>query len=398
MRRAAAACGLAVLLLATGCGEGREADREDLRRVLRRTENLARSYHYVDRRTDRVFAVDGAVEDDFRYRSTVSVDETRALEYLVRDDIVAARVLHPSGAQLLGSAPASPAAGSNGWMLDPVGAPPLVARAQTQAPPLGDDPVADARNVLLYVEQAMEEAATIVRYNPEALDYRASEDPFPEPDEKSGIVRYDFRLPPLPQRSELAGNQVVPEARHFRKMSVYIKDGLVLQVLEDVDVLSRLKDLAKIYSAELPDTDELETLAAAAIGAVNSLRSAQGVEPIVVRTMSLQLRDLGGDFSVAIPSDAARGRIPVIHAPVGVDGRPQSLPGPISVDPASIAPGAGPPTIEGALGVVATPTPAPTEPVSAGVVAGWLIAVPIGLIGAALLVHRLRRARTLRVP
>ncbi|HKN40373.1 MAG TPA: hypothetical protein VJ456_14855, partial [Acidimicrobiia bacterium] len=66
------------------------------------------------------------------------------------------------------------------WVLDPAGAPAEFATAGT-GQTLGNDPVADARDVFAYVDRAINEAVRVVEFNPESLEYRKDQDPFPRP-------------------------------------------------------------------------------------------------------------------------------------------------------------------------------------------------------------------------
>ena len=143
---------------------------------------------------------------------------------------------------------------SRRWVLDSAGAPSAFATAATDQT-LGDDPIADARAVFAYVDRAIDEAVRVVEFNPESLEYRKDEDPFETPKDGSGVARYDFERANLPKASQTGGgaNQVTPDARHFRKMSVYVKDKRIIRVVEKIDVESRLDDLEKIYDTKFPD-------------------------------------------------------------------------------------------------------------------------------------------------
>ena len=139
-------------------------------------------------------------------------------------------------------------------MLDPTGAPSLLPSA-TEHHPLGADPVFDALTVFRYVEQAIRGAQRVHEFNADALDYKPKDDPFPKPKKHSGVVRFDFDRPRLPRPQDVTSgsvNQAIPAANQFRKMAVYVKDGRVIQVLEQMDVVSRLAELQRNYNAKIP--------------------------------------------------------------------------------------------------------------------------------------------------
>jgi hypothetical protein len=251
----------------------------------------------------------------------------------------------------------------------------------------------------------MDEAAFVVKFNPESPDYRPAEDPFPPPREQDGEIRYDLVRPPLPRRSQGA-NQAVPDTNNFRKMSVYVRGGTVVRVVEDIDVVGRLDDLAELYDADLPTDKPPRELAAIVIDVINVLRRGQGNEPIQIRTMSAEISDVGKTLRTEIPRAAVRGSLPPFKGASGVQGGapPVVRPDQVAV-PDGTAPGAGRPlssssggvgAVARAVGVVETPRPAPAKPVSAATVGVWLIAVPLVLVPAGFLFLRLRGPEELR--
>jgi hypothetical protein len=148
-----------------------------------------------------------------------------------------------------------------------------------------------------------------VEWNPESLEYRKDEDPFETPKDGSGVTRYDFEGPKLPKASQTGSgsNQVTPDTRHFRKMSVYVKDKRIIKVVEKIDVESRLDDLEKIYDTKfLTDRPKAE-VAAIAVEALNVIRTGQGQDPIRMRDMEYSLKDLGTAVKVDMPADPIKG-------------------------------------------------------------------------------------------
>ena len=213
--------------------------------------------------------------------------------------------------------PGEPAAAailaSKRWVLDSAGAPSAFATANTDQK-LGDDPIADSRAVFAYVDRAINEAMRVVEWNPESLEYRADEDPFETPKERSGVTRYDFERPNLPKASETGSgaNQITPDARHFRKMSVYIKDKRIIRVVEKIDVESRLEDLEKIYDTKFPKDRPPADVAVIAVEALNVIRTGQGQDPIRMRDMEFSLKDLDSDVKVDMPTDTMKGSLALL--------------------------------------------------------------------------------------
>lgn len=343
---------LSALLVVTGLGmsgcKGATDAEKRLREAMRNTEKLSNTFLYKetvhDKAGDHETDVRGLVEDDLRYKARVAADGKPVLDEVVSDDAIAVRFLEPAamgrflrkpatarqggsgvggtdgpapadaGGDAAGSTPgpgepsAAEILASKRWLLDPAGAPSAFATANSGLK-LGDDPIADARSVFAYVDRAINEAARVVEYNPESLEYRKDEDPFETPKDGSGVTRYDFVQPKLPKASQTGtgANQVTPDTRHFRKMSVYVKDKRIIRVVEKIDVAPLLDDLEKIYDANFPADVPRQALAAIAIEALNVIRTGQGQDPIRLREMEYSLKDLGADVKVDMPTDTIRG-------------------------------------------------------------------------------------------
>lgn len=319
-RLAVLVAAFALASLFSACGDEDQND-EILRNALRRTERLARRYTYTDEANGQLVTVQGVVDDDFRHAERVMINDQPALDQVVTDDALALRFLAtelvprfvgPKGGVV--DVPGGPKAvpvtdvlGTRRWVIDKAGAPAVLGR-RVRAD--GADPVFDALTTLRYVEESIGFAQFVRVFNAEALDYKPAEDPFPEP--KDGQKRYDLQRPPLP-RTEAGGagggaNQAVPGLHHFRRMAVYIEDGLVREVREVIDVQTRLRELARVYGVKFPDRPQSE-LAAIAVDSINALRIGQGDDPIRVRAMVLRLADLGVRQPVDLPADAIAGTI-----------------------------------------------------------------------------------------
>lgn len=334
----------------SGCKGATDAEKR-LREALRNTEKLSNTFLYTETVHDKAGShetdVRGLVEDDFRYKVRVAADGRPLVDEVVSDDAIAVRFLDPAGIGRFlrkpseakqggsgvgsGSATPEPAAGSASgatpgepsaaeilasrrWVLDSAGAPSAFGGATTDRT-LGDDPIADARAVFAYVDRAMNEAVRVVEFNPESLEYRKDEDPFETPKERSGVTRYDLERPKLPKASETGtgSNQVTPDARHFRKMSVYLKDERIIKVLEKIDVESRLDDLANIYDTKFPADRPRAEVAAIAVEALNVIRTGQGQDPIRLRDMEFSLKDLGTAVKVDMPTDTMKASLALLQ-------------------------------------------------------------------------------------
>ena len=339
----------------SGCKGATDAEKR-LREALRNTEKLSNTFLYKETVHDIQGAhetdVRGLVEDDFRYKARVALDGKPVLDEVVSDDALAVRFLDPAAMGRFlrtastakqggsgvggGSAPATepatdagppggsaatpgePAAAeilaSKRWVLDPAGAPVAFATAGSDRT-LGDDPIADVRALFAYVDRAINEAVRVVEWNPESLEYRKDEDPFETPKNGSGVTRYDFERAKLPKASQTGSgaNQVTPDARHFRKMSVYVKDKRVIKVVEKIDVESRLDDLEKIYDTKFPGDLPKPQLAAIAVEALNVIRTGQGQDPIRMRDMEFSLKDLGADVKVDMPTDTMKASLALLQ-------------------------------------------------------------------------------------
>ena len=341
---------LATALVAAGigaCGD-REEVREEVLAALRRTESLSYRYVYRDQRPDAVLPqapkarpdveVQGLVEDDFRFKARVAFDGVEAYDEVVSDDLLAMRFREPARlSQLvnkdqlakadtttdLEGVDSLTALRSRRWVVDEAAAP-SVTVGRVRADAIGDDPVLDSITVMAYVETAIREAMTVEEFSEDDLTptYSSTEDSFPKPEEGSGVTRYDLRRPKLPPpgASASAGESGRPETRHFRKMAIYVKDGRVISVREEIDVRGRYLEevvkYAKTYARAGGATDEsiaafeeaLDTLPVEQHGTyvlevLNLGLATSGDDPILQRTMQLELADLGEEIAVDLPTD-----------------------------------------------------------------------------------------------
>ena len=337
---------LVVLLLLAGACSKKEGNGKDVRAFLDETGTEPHRFVYTETTPSGVeTVVQGIVEDDFRSRARVAVDGDPVLEQVVSDDLVAVRFLQPDALgryidkEVVSDVDTATdhdgidvftALQSRHWVVDPGGAPPLLASVDDQTEN-GRDPIFDARELLRKARDlSFIQAGGFVKYNPTSISpiYRADEDPFPAPEQGSGVDRYDLPQVRFPKRVE--GSQLsVPTEANFRKFSVYVKDGKVIRVAEDVGLAPSVLDDFETYmrqlvaetSREIRDAfistvDGLEgqELGQFLLGALNTIRDLQGDPPIRFRTATYELLDIGDpSISVEVPTgDLIEGDLAVL--------------------------------------------------------------------------------------
>ncbi len=353
MRRIGLALTLLVLVGSLGACGKREEVRDELLSALRRTEQLPYRFNYVDDRTANVIPngpptlpdmkVDGLVEDDFRFKARVSLNNSTAFDEVVRDDLLAVRFLDPGRLGVLvnkekvseensktelDGLDSVTVLQSRRWVIDEAAAP-IVTVGRVREETLGEDPVLDAITAFTYVEDAIRSAQEVQEYSPDDVTpaYSATEDTFPKPKDGSGVTRYDLRRPKLPPPGgdQATGDAGRPATRHFRRMAIYVKGGRVIQVREIVDVQGKfLKDVIKYaktfakasgatpedieqFSSALDSVPEAER-GSLVLEGLSAALLAVGDQPILRRTMTLELSDLGEDIAVDLPTqDVVKG-------------------------------------------------------------------------------------------
>ena len=409
---------LAVVLAAplfAACGEP-EDEEDRLLAAISRTERLSYNFVYEDTRPapgtqdivvqqggqeqvieggPEIFPdsrVQGVVEDDFRFKAQLSINDEPKLEKVVSDDAVAVRLLDPSALpRFVDKAVAEevetdtdrpgisvPEALQSGrWVVDPEGATQQLLGLSADRTE-GIDPLLDALTTFAHVRAAIDEAENVERFSADSFDpaYRTSEDPFPAPDEDSGVIRYDLRRPRLPAVGAIgaSGQPDVAETEHFRKMAVYVDDeGRVIQVLEEVSVAGRqVEEFRTYFNAFLADVmgeeDEAqafvesfrqqqeevlreggeEALGEFLLYAWSSGAATTGGEAIDIRTLRLDLQDLGEANEVALPTeDVISGNLAIL---IGTGQKPTETEGGADTAPADPTP-----TVPDATPEVSTP-------------------------------------------
>jgi hypothetical protein len=339
--------GVCAAVALPGCGE-REDFLEEVRAAVQRTERLPARFVYDVRAPEESAQVKGLVEDDFRYKARVIINSTDAYDEVVSDDTLALRFISPERVNplvdrdRLGSADLRTdfqgvtvldALRSRHWVVDPRGAPSVTAANQADDE-LGDDYVLDAISALDYVERAASQALGVQRFDDEDLTpaYASSEDIFPKPQRGSGVDRYDLVRPDLPPPAQQigGGDAILPTAKHFRKMAVYVRDGVVIQVREAIELRGKALDdfvgylRTLLEEAEAPsevreqyERDVRQTprrqLGTYLLEVVNELLRQFGADLVPARFMNLDLRDIGGDIDVDLPrGEIVRGDLGVL--------------------------------------------------------------------------------------
>jgi hypothetical protein len=337
---------LAVVL--TGCTKQSER-RDVVLAAIDGTAAVARSFDYAASDGRQRIDVRGSIADDVTYRldataagrplaSLVVVDDAEALR--VADPALVTTLEHagPGPAPVAGAGAATPAAGgatpapasagaaasaadqagteaalrAGGWVIDRSGARTVTAVPATES--ARDDPLYDALDVLSYTRKAVSESSLVVDFNPESPYYQPRLDTFPRP--ATGEHRYDVLGPGLPPKAAdtvagvlNAGN--APHTPYFRRMSVYVRNGMVSRIEESISITSRLLDPSSQLQDRLQDygvsTAAGASPAVQAVALKNKLAAAGVVIP--EGTTSVRFSGLGIAAPVSLPTGATAGTL-----------------------------------------------------------------------------------------
>ena len=303
-----------VLASGPACAKKNE-DKLHLQRLLETSAHEEGVYRYSDTTPRSVFApgalaqVRGLIEDDFRYKARLTVDGQDALDEVVNDDALAVRFLDPSyvddfTSKSGGDAQTRAALAARYWVTDLTGAP-SIGDAAVVDRTIGVDPIVDSLSVIDYANNAVAASKFVFKWNAERLDYRPKEDPFPRPAKGSGVTRWDLEPPDFPRADSLqssTGSNNLPRAEHFRKMAIYVKQGRVVQIREQLaakyDLLNRFKNYmlqftekaGKKQAAFIRDQlkqieDKPDLLEAALNFALNQILKTSGEDALRFHTM-----------------------------------------------------------------------------------------------------------------
>ncbi|MEY2417482.1 MAG: hypothetical protein QOG90_162 [Actinomycetota bacterium] len=322
-------------VLATGpaCAK-KNQDKLNLQRMLQTSAHNSGVFRYSDQTAKSPFnpgslvQVRGLVEDDFRYKARLTVDGLDALDEVVNDDALAVRFLDPSFVPKFTSRSGGDAAtraflAARYWVLDESGAP-SIGDAAVADKVIGVDPIVDSLSVVDYTLDAISAAVTVEKFTPENIDYRPLEDPFPQPQQGSGVTRWDLVPPPLPradtQDTGQANSAALARAQNFRKMAIYVKDHKVIQIREQIgakfDLLNKFYDyilrLTEKVDKKLLPTVKKQLEQAKAVSpeleeavlnlALNQVLAAGGEDPVRFRTMKYEFTGQGTKVHADLPA------------------------------------------------------------------------------------------------
>ncbi|MHB8467241.1 MAG: hypothetical protein ACYDH6_23780 [Acidimicrobiales bacterium] len=325
----------ALLVAGTTACKRNDRSRTTVLDALQRTQQLSGRYVYDDNASGTDTVVHGIVADDYRYKSDVSVNGSTKVDEVVLDDALADLFVDslslpllarrsPDGTLLLpppdvvamtkSGISVLDALESHRWVVDATGAPQVT--GTTAKHPIGQDPIFDARSVFTYAQLAARQAITVTKYDAESTTptFKPQDDPFPKPKHGARLTRYDLGPPPVPRKDSTnglnGGNQQVPDVTHFRRMVIYVENGLVVRIMEVVDLQWKLNDVRRNYSLSLAGSPAQQ--AATALAGINTVRVGQGNEPIRARSMDFQFLEPGQSQDVALPTQAVYGPLDVL--------------------------------------------------------------------------------------
>ena len=337
-----------------GC-EKKDARVEEVRGYLRATRASLSSFSYematprdvIAEQPGSKVAVRGVLEDDFRFKARVDIDDSPGYEEVVVDDAFAVRFLEPRFANRfvnkskIGKVETATnidglnvleALRTRRWVVDPTGAPPVV-RGAFEADDVGEDPVFDAITALDYVDAAIRESAGIQLWSADTINptYIPDEDSFPKPEDGSDTKRFDLIRPALPPVARAGGQAdiALPGTRHFRRMAIYVKDGRIIRVMEEVDLRSkRLSEFPRYFKAFLEEGDAPREVIQGFEEALEELTEEEqqvallqmlsiglrqfGQDPIFVRTMTLDFGEAEAGAEVVLPAEGVQGSLALL--------------------------------------------------------------------------------------
>ena len=171
--------------------------------------------------------------------------------------------------------------------------------------------------ILPYIRAAMGEAAAVQLFNPESQDYRPKFDAFPRPSD--GVIRYDLVPPVLTPRDPTTASgraQQLPGTRYFRRLSVYVEDGVVREIRERISIEDMLNDprsrlAARIgdYGITLDENAAARDQATQILETLNATAARLQQRPVLIGDLVVRFASLRPGQAVRLPSDATRGSL-----------------------------------------------------------------------------------------
>lgn len=304
IRRLVFAASLLILVAGSGC-ESTLEDEQKLLRAIEATRLEPREFEFSFEGPEEGFNVTGAFQDEFRYRASLATDGAPVMEQIISDDALAIRVTAPDQVPWIQIPPLESSAGptldalrAGTWVTDPAGAPPLGSEArpddEESAGLLGVDPLQEGLDILVYVRNAVRQAASVKEFEEDDLQptYQPSEDHFPKPDDNLGVRRYDLRRLTLPRRLQTGTRDPGPRPAHFRKMAVYVRNNRVVEVREEIDFESH------------PDMKEAKRTRRSKylLDVLQQLREGKTQEKVVASRFTLKI-NLNEELQIEAPAE-----------------------------------------------------------------------------------------------
>lgn len=306
-----AAAAVVLALLVGACGSGGAAGEEIrlVRSALQRTDAQGRTFTYTEVTGDQRVEIRGKEEDDLRYQGLVTIDGVDVFEGIISDDAFALRLVDPARApEVVAAAMAEDevlgtALQEGRWVVDHTAAPAVIQERREGRSTVGANPFLDVFYLFQYLPQAINDGASMERFNPEDLQYNPEDDPWSEDAERNlqdrGVRRYDLVLPGLPSRSARGTEAALPSIEHFRKMAFYLKGREVLEIREQVDITDR-REFRRAAQGRAADY-YVELMQAALSGFTQ--------EPVRQRRMRYQVGEFSSDITVGVPAEAEAGTL-----------------------------------------------------------------------------------------
>lgn len=344
-RTAVVLCTATVASGLAGCGEEDDSIQRLVLGALSTAIDSPRTFVHVDQGLSRRTVVTGDLADSLRYRVLLSVDGKPIWQKVVKDDSVADLFLDPTQVATYAGAGSSPAVDvvsdyqliapvlppgvpvpafsqlpkttpvkpslalaalqQGKWVQDSDGAP-VLPNVGSSAELLATTPFLRPLLMLAAVRAEVDatDARFVQKYSEDDLSplFKPEDDPFPKPG--PGEDRYDVGQPPLPGITATSQNSRPdpPDDRALRKLAIYLKDGKVVAIRENYDILDRLEDIARLYMIPLQLDKSAGTVTQQRIGQL-LINLVQPEKPVPYRVHEEQLL-------LSYPEDAPKIELP----------------------------------------------------------------------------------------